>query len=413
MSEEKKGVAALIGSMLGLVAVGVVCAVIGWIVRDMMPEKPKPESPQAEAMKKMALAPKTVSVRKAELRPYSNPQKYIAHAEPVAEVGLVPQVDGFIEKVCFKEGDLVKKDDLLYVLNDERYRAVVEQRKAELAKAESALLQARLYNERMQKADARGVTALERDNAATGEQSAKAAVKEAEANLSIAEYDLGRAVVKAPITGQIGKTFVHEGDYVSPAKGELARIVQLDPIRVIFPMPDREYYAWRDAQRAGRDEQYLLRLMLPTDGAEREYEHLGAWDFNDNKMSRETGTINMRLLFANPDRVLMPNLSATLVKDSKAAPDVPHVPNQAIMFDPDGQKGVFVKTPDGRARWREVEAGESIAGWVAVPKGVSAGEEVIVSGLSKLADGVPVMVIPATDNDDLTPGYTSRLEEKK
>ena len=152
----------------------------------------------------------------------------------------------------FKEGDTVKAGQLLYVLDDERYQAVANQRKAALAAAEAELRRADRYFKRMSEADARGITQLERDNAEAAAESAKAGVLQAKANLVVAEYDLKKTKVYAPISGQIGKSNMYVGDYVAPSKGALARIVQIDPMRVTFPLTDRSYIAWRRAKEEGR-----------------------------------------------------------------------------------------------------------------------------------------------------------------
>ena len=405
--------AGVFGAVIAQIVLAAVCAVIGWVVRDLMPAKPVPPSPQMEAMKKMAMMPASVSTRKAELRAYGKPQRYIAHAEAMQEVDLLPQVDGYVKEIYFKEGDLVKEGQTLYMLDDERYQAIVGQRKADLAAAQAEKDRADRYFKRMQEADARGITQLERDNAEAAALSAAAKVKQAEANLIVAEYDLKKAKVVAPIEGQIGKTSAHVGDYVAPSKGALAHIVQIDPIRVTYPMTDRDYVAWRLKQKAGKGDDLRLRLLLPGVAEDTVYDQEGVWDFDDNQMSRETATIIMRLSFKNPDRLLVPNSFVTLVTDDKNAPMVPHVPKQAVVDAGEGVSGLWVRKEDGTVTWRPVKTGEVVAGWVAVLSGLAADEEVVISGMPKLKEGATVTVIPPTDNDDLTPGYKSPLEEQK
>ena len=285
--EAKKSKGGAIGAVIGTLVLAVACAVGGWVANDLWP-KGKMAMPQIPQM--MA----TVAVKEVEERTYNLPEKFVAHAEPIQEVDLLPQVDGYIKEIKFKEGDIVKAGDVLYVLDDERYRAVANQRKADLEAAEAEARRAERYWERMQKADARGITQKERDDAEAGADKAKAAVLQAKANLVVAEYDLKKAIVVAPISGQIGKTSAHMGDYVAPSKGALARIVQIDPIRVTFPLTDRAYIGWRAALKKGKAPDYRMRLVLP-DGSE--YPEEGKWDFDDNEMSKDTATIIMRLSF--------------------------------------------------------------------------------------------------------------------
>jgi membrane fusion protein (multidrug efflux system) len=264
------------------------------------------------------------------------------------------------------------------------------------------------YFDRMQKADARGITQLELDNAEAASDSAEAAVLQAKANLVVAEYDLKKTQVVAPISGQIGKTAAHVGDYVSPSKGALARIVQTNPMRVSFPLTDRAYVGWRSAQLKGSAPDYRLRLLLP-DGSE--YKQQGAWAFDDNTMSKETATIIMRLVFPNPNRMLIPNSYVTLLVDYKQPPKLPCVPQQAVVDLSTGSRGVWVLKDDMTVEQRVVETREMSDGWIPVDKGLSLGEKVIVSGMSKLAPGMKVALAEATGNDDLDPNFQPRIKE--
>ena len=335
-----------VGSIIGTIVLAAVCVAGGWIGKDMWPKGDGgAAAAQAAKLAAMAAMQQTVAVTNAEMRVYNLPERFVAHAEAVQEVDLLPQIDGYVREIKFKEGDVVKEGQVLYVIDDERYQAVANQRKADLAAAEAEARRAERYFERMEKADERGITQLERDNAEAAAEKAKAAVLQAKANLVVAEYDLKKTTVFAPISGQIGKSSAHVGDYVAPSKGALAKIVQIDPIRVSFPLTDRAYIAWRQAQREGTDHAFRMRLILP-DGSE--YDREGTWDFDDNQMSRETASIMMRLRFPNPERLLIPNSYVTLLTDYQEPPSYPSVPQQARepgRVDPQGRH-------DGRAASR-------------------------------------------------------------
>ena len=389
------------GAAIGMIVLAAACAAGGWIARELCPQgKPQiPHIPQMTA---------TVAVREVEEREYNLPEKFVAHAEAMQEVDLLPQVDGYVKEILFKEGDIVKAGAVLYVLDDERYRAVANQRKADLAAAEAEERRAARYWERMQSADARGITQLERDNAEAGADKAKAAVLQAKANLVVAEYDLKKARVIAPISGQIGKTHAHVGDYVAPSKGALARIVQVDPIRVSFPITDRAYIGWRTTLKSGKAPDYRMRLILP-DGSE--YGEEGSWDFDDNAMSKDTATIIMRLSFPNPDRFLVPNSYVTLLTDRKTPPKMPCIPQQAVFDLSTGSQGVWVLKDDMTVEQRVVELREMSKGWMPVISGLKLGEKVVISGLGKLGPGMKVALAEPTDNDDLNPNYVAPVQE--
>lgn len=398
MSEEKKSVVAVIGSIFGQLVLGAACVVGGWIVRDMTPEKPKALPPKVLAMAKAASMPQVVAVTNAEMRVYNMPERFVAHAEPVQEVDLLPQVDGYVKEILFKEGDLVEAGQVLYTLDDERYQAVVNQRQADLSAAEAEARRTERQFARMVAADARGVTELERDNAEAAWEKAKASVLQAKANLIVAEYDLKKAKVIAPISGQIGKTSAHIGDYVAPLKGALAHIVQVDPIRVTFPITDRNYISWRQNRNEVGQQGFRVRLMLPND---TEYDKEGEFDFDDNQMSKETATITMRLKFPNPDRILIPNSYVTMLSDYQNPPSYPSVPQQAVFDLPGGDLGVYVVKADGTAEARAVTTKDPFEGWVPLTSGVQAGEKVVISGVHKVKPGAKVMELPATPNEDL------------
>ena len=397
----KKNTSSAIGTAIGVLVLVAASVTGGWVASDLWPKKVEKAAPPPQQKPSVSVMPVTE-------RAYNLPERFVAHAEPVQEVELLPQVDGYIKEILFKEGDIVKAGDVLYVLDGERYDAIVNQRRADLAAAEAEERRSVRYWERMRKADARGVTELERDNAEAGAQSAKAAVMQAKANLIVAEYDLKKTRVVAPISGQIGKTSAHVGDYVSPSKGALARIVQVDPMRVSFPLTDRAYVGWRAAQLKGVAPDYRLRLLLP-DGSE--YKGLGAWAFDDNTMSRETATIIMRLVFPNPERMLIPNSYVTLLVDHKNPPKLPCVPQQAVLDLSTGSRAVWVLKDDMTVEQRVVETRETSGGWTPVVSGVKPGEKVVVSGIAKLAPGMKVALAEATGNEDLDPNFKPRIQE--
>ena len=399
-----------IGSTIGALVLAAVCAAGGWIGCGMWMRAAKAKAGNPAAMAAMAAAAGgvTVAVTNAEMRAYNLPERFVAHAEAVQEVDLLPQIDGYVKEIKFKEGDVVKAGQTLYVIDDERYLAVANQRKADLAAAEAEARRAVRYYERMQKADERGITQLERDNAEAAAEKAKASVLQAKANLVVAEYDLKKTTVVAPISGQIGKSSAHVGDYVAPSKGALAKIVQIDPIRVSFPLTDRAYIAWRQEQRSGSAKPFRMRLILP-DGSD--YDREGAWDFDDNQMSRETASIMMRLKFPNPERLLIPNSYVTLLTDFQDPPKFPSVPQQALIDLPGGNRGVWVLRDDMTVEQRPVETKEAFAGWTPVVNGLEAGERIVISGVAKLGPGMKVAIVEPTSNDDINANHKSPIEE--
>jgi RND family efflux transporter MFP subunit len=244
-------------------------------------------------------------------RTYAQLEKITARVESMAEIDLLPQIDGYIKEIKFLAGDHVRAGDALYELDDERFRVVIEQRKAELELAEAEVRRAARFWERMQKSDARGIMQREYDTAEADAEKARAAAAVAKANLMMAEYDLKKTKVVAPISGWIGKTNVHKGDSVGPNKGPLAHIMQIDPIRVTFSLTACAYLDWREAIMKQNASDFRLRLILPNG---KLYDKGGTWDFYSHEVNMETGTITMCLSFPNPDGLLLPNSRVMLLK---------------------------------------------------------------------------------------------------
>ena len=403
MSEDKSKM----GSAIAALVLAAVCAAGGWVGCGIYADAAAKKSAAANAVRMAAMRgqAQTVAIEEVKEKPYNLPERYVAHAEAVAEVDLLPQVDGYIKEIKFKEGDVVREGQLLYVMDDEKYEAVVGQAKADLNAAEAEARRAHRYYERMEKADERGITQLERDNAEAAAEKADAAVLQAKANLVVAEYNCKKARIYAPISGQIGKTSVHVGDYVAPSKGALAHIVQIDPIRVSFPMTDRGYLAWRKAFKGEKQGENRLRVILP-DGTE--YAQEGTWDFDDNEMSKTTASIILRLRFANPDRLLVPGTYLTLLADLKNPPTYPTVPQTAIFDLPGGNLGVYVLKEGDIVEAVPVETRPMHEGFVPVVKGLKVGEKVVVSGTRKLKNGMKVAFVEATPNEENTPGWKGK-----
>ena len=332
---------------------------------------------------------------------FNPPEEFVGHVEPVQEVDILPQVEGYLAKTHFEEGSLVKEGDLLFQIDSERYVAVRNLRKAEIAQAESKVASAEAaldrsvrYLKRMKSTDERGITQTELDSAETDHAScvaelasAKAAVRQAEANLALAEYDVRHSEIRAPITGRIGKAFLHPGDYVAPSKGVLARIVQLDPVRVSFPMTDRAWLRRREeAVRLGADPAQVrrIRLVLPHGAV---YPDCGSWAFEDNEMSAETATLQLRASFPNAKGLLVPNTYVRILEDNARPETVTVVPNSALVKDKEGLPAVWVVAADMTASLRTIEVGRSDGGVTKVLSGLRPGESVVSEGTHKVVAG--------------------------
>jgi len=375
----------------------------GWFARELTFVRLRTGETKGTALR-------TVATEKVAKRPLNPCERYVGHVEPIQEVDILPQIDGYLEKVNFKEGDLVKTGDVLFEIDDERYvaadqmaRAGLAQAQARVAESEASVDKALRYWKRLTSTDERGITQTEKDAAETGLAAekaalakAKAAVKEAQAQIASSAFNLKHTTIRAPFAGRIGKTFAHVGDYVAPSKGAMAHLVQVDPIRVDFPMTDRAYLALgRQAEKRGMSPSDLLRLRLRlADGSV--YPTDGRWVFADNEMSAETATMSIRAEFGNPAGELLPKAYVEVLADEKAPSAVLAMPKTALAHGAVAN-GLWILKDDGTVTLREVKLGRSDGALVELTDGIAEGETVVVQGVSKLSEGVKVTVVPAVD----------------
>ena len=376
----------------------VACAAVGWFGNQVFESK---EPPREDA----AVTDPAVVADVAKMEEFNPETEYVGHVEPVQETDILPQIEGYVRKVCFTEGAFVRAGDVLFEIDPEQYEASRNLRYSEVRSAEAKVTVARAevdraerYFRRLESADDRGVTATERDTAETTLASAKAAlnaaqaeVEQAKAAAAIADFNMKHTVVRSPISGRIGKTFRHVGDFVSPSKSALAQVVQTDPVRVVFPITDKDYGSWQAAaERGGRElrDSRRLRLRLADGSA---YGKTGAIDFGDNKVDRETATVVLHARFENATGALLPDAFVRVLSDESHPPRLVTVPFGAVERTAKGLH-IWELLPDGTVKARPIEAGATWRGRTAVLRGLDEGTRIVVAGGFKLRDGMKVNV---------------------
>ena len=335
-----------------------------------------------------AAAEPVVIVRQVEKFDASSvPSEYVGRVESIQSVSVKPQISGEIAKVCFKEGSVVKAGQLLFQIDPKQYEATVQLRKAELQQAEANLVTAEKYYKRVTAASERAVSATDRDTAEGNFLQAKAAVAQAKAALKLAQIDLGYCRITSPITGKIGRALYTKGNYVTPQITELASIVQMDPIRVSYPLPDRDYL---DQLSLFKEDGSVYNTSLILSNGEK-YDVPGKRDFENNRVDQTTGTIMMRLRFANKDGMLIPGEMVRVFTKPVKSHIVNAVPQTAVMADEQGDY-VYVINADNTARQARVTLGREFGELREVTSGVEAGENVAVAGLQRLRPGAKVRI---------------------
>ncbi len=333
-----------------------------------------------------------------EKKPDSQPLTFIGRTESISFVDVRTRTEGFIEKMHFSEGQMVEAGALLFELEPSLHIAKVEQHKAQVSSAEAALQLAEIVLARTEPlARTRAVSQTEADRARADRDMALARLAEARATLAATELDLGFTKIVAPISGRIGHTTFDVGSFVNTASGSLVSIAQLDPIRVIISVRERDFIAatLRDESSTGLDlfgRDFAPQIRLANG---KVYPARGILDSIGNQIDTATGTVEVRARFPNPALVLLPGGTVDVTLDAETPALVPVVPAAALQQDAKG-RFVLVITDDSTVEVRHVVLGRQIGQEVTVVEGLKEGEKVIVEGLQRVRPGVRVNPVPMT-----------------
>lgn len=349
--------------------------------------------------------PPAVGVLTAERRPVTETIEFVGRVEATDRVNIRARVTGFLQERLFREGGDVAEGDVLFRLERAPFEAQVEQARANLAGATATLENARVALARARELRQTGAgTQVTLDNAQALERTATAQVLAAQAAVRVAEINLGYTEILAPIGGQIGRSNLAVGNVVGPDAGNLATIVSQDPMRVAFAVSQRTALELRN-RFEGRGGPDAVRVRIRTaDG--RLYPEAGRVDFVDNQIDRNTDTILVRALIANPirrvdgqaatvaPRELVDGQFVSVSLEGAEPVMAITLPRAAVLQDQQGSF-VFVVGEGNRAERRNVKLGRSSAETAVIEDGLGGGETVVVEGLQRVRPGQPVNPAPA------------------
>ena len=341
--------------------------------------------------------PPAVSVTPVVTRQITETSDYVGRVAAIDKVDLVARVPGFLEQRNFTEGQLVKKGDLLFRIEQATYKAAVEQARATLAKAKATEVNAKLQLERGKElVRNNNIPQATVDQREADEQAAQASVMEAQAQLDQAEINLGYTEIRSPIDGRIGMEIFTKGNLVQPSSGRLATIVSQDPIYVTFQVSQRNLldYFRRRAEDPGKNTHVNVRIKLPNGTI---YPHAGVSDFLDVQADPTTDTVTVRATVPNPDQVLIPGGVVGVTVERGAPKQALTVPQAAVLLD---QAGRYVLVVDAakKVEQRRITTGAEQGRDIVVTDGLKEGEQVIVEGIQKVRPGqvVTTTVVPGT-----------------
>ena len=335
------------------------------------------------------LPPPSVDIEKVNFIETFEAKEYVGNIEAIEEVDLQPRVSGYITQIKFKNGQYVKKGDLLIQIEDTTYKnkvmsakALLEQANAEFSYADSN----HKRKKRLFKKDT--VSKATFEDAERLLQRQKAKNDQMKADLLDAENELSYTKITAPIAGRIGKVIQTVGNYVSLSSPPLAKIVAMNPIWVKFSLSEREYQNLFKIYKVQGDH---IDINIELANGDK-YSEKGKIAFVNNVVDRNTGTIAVWVELKNSDMLLIPGGYVTALVAEKMKTPIPGIKESAVMTDRRGNY-VYVLGADNIPVRRDIELGELVGHLYIIKKGLKTGEEVLVGGIHKVMPGKPVTPI--------------------
>jgi RND family efflux transporter MFP subunit len=343
-----------------------------------------------------AAPPPEVDVARPIVREVTEWDEYTGRLAAIDTVEVRPRVSGYLESVHFKEGQIVKKGDQLFVIDPRPFRAVLAGAAADVRGATTRLELARNEVQRTENLVASGaVSAEEFDRRSKAAAEAQTSLDAARARLDQVKLDLEFTEVRAPIDGRASNYAVTVGNLVSGgSSGEstlLTTIVSLDPIHCYFDASEQDYLKYTRLAASGRrpssrDFANPVRVALAD---ETDFKHEGIMDFVDNRIDPSTGTMRARAVLSNPDGLLAPGQFVRLRLIGETRPGSVLVPDEAIGTD-QSNRIVYVVDAKNIVAIRRVTLGRLIDGLRVVRSGIDGNEKIVVDGVQRVRPGAPV-----------------------
>ncbi len=339
-----------------------------------------------------AFSPPSVTVSQPVEREVTDYGEYTGRTAAVDAVEVRARVSGYLVKINFQEGAVVKNGDLLSQIDARPFQAVLDQVKGQVAQWEAKLVRAEADAARNERLLPRGAASQrDLDTAVADRGEARAAIQSARAAVDRAALDLEFTRVTAPISGRISRYLITEGNLVTADATLLTTIVSIDPMYAYFDVDELTVLRVRQLIRAGkmaavRGGEVPVSLGLATDEG---FPHRGTINFVDNQVNPKTGTLRLRGVFPNQGETLLPGFFVRVRAPIGEAHPALLVTERAIDND-QGQKILYVVNDKNEVISRPISVGALHDGLRVIEDGVKPGERVIVNGLLQVRPGVTV-----------------------
>lgn len=360
-------------------ATGIAVVALAMVFMTRSEGTPQREKAEASASIKMAVAKrKEVPVQ----------LQAVGTVEAHATVSIKSRIDGQLVGVHFREGQDVKKGDLLFTIDPRPHEAAIKEARARLARdtalADKADIDARRYAELVAK---NFVSSDKFEQFRANAEALKATVAADRAALERAQLNLEYCHIKSPMSGRTGRILVDEGAQIkaNDDKGGMVEIMQIMPIYVGFAVPQQYLAEIKTRMAAGP---LKVEAAIPESQIEPQ---TGTLSFLDNKVNTQTGTVLLKGTFANTDRLLWPGQFVTATLTLATRSDVVVIPSVAVQIGQDGQF-VYVVKPDMTVEIRPVALGMTLGDEVVIEKGLGGDEKVVTEGQLRLVPGAKVRI---------------------
>ena len=334
--------------------------------------------------------PPEVDAAQVVVKPVRQWDEFSGRTAATDAVDVRARVSGYIDRIAFKEGAEVKAGDLLFVIDPRPYRAAYDSAVAQLARARAAEQLAQEQEKRAQDLiAAKAISREEFDTRRAGSTQSNADVRAAEAAVATAKLNLGFTEVRSPIAGRVSRAMLTLGNLAQADQSVLTSVVSQDPIYVYFQPDEQTFLRYAELARKGERAKSAnpVRVGLATD---KDYPYTGTVNFINNQVDPATGTINLRAVVQNPDRIFTAGLYARVQLEGSADVTAILIDDKAVMTDQD-RKYVYVVGPQNKAVRKDVTLGGFADELRIVRSGLDANDKVIVAGLQKVfAPNTPV-----------------------